>query len=325
MVHTTVVGSYPRIGDMPEEQVLRRGIARLDKGEIDESALKSLEREVVQAVLRDQNDAGIEVVTDGQISWYDSQSHLAGKLASVEINGLVRYFDTNTYYRQPVVRGPVTWSGPILLDEWTFAKSHSNAPVKAVLTGPVTLASLALDKHYRSKKALALDLAAALAEEVDALARAGAVHIQIDEPIVTRHPEELALVAETLERIRARKGKANLILFTYFGDVAKIYSDLLDAPADFIGLDLVQGAGTWSALAKHGSEKPLILGLIDARNTKEEDSAAVAKRVGELDGSIDLTASYLSPSNGLEFLPRDRARRKLRILRSVADRVGVGG
>lgn len=325
MVHTTVVGSYPRIGDLPEEQVLRRGIARLDKGEIDEAALKSLEREVVQSVLREQNDAGIEVVTDGQISWYDSQSHVAGKLASVEINGLVRYFDTNTYYRQPVIRGPVSRDGPILLDEWKFAQSHSSAPVKAVLTGPVTLASLALDKHYRSKKALALDLAAALAEEVDALARAGAVQVQIDEPIVTRHPEELALVAETLERIRARKGKSDLILFTYFGEVAKIYSDLLDAPADVVGLDLVQGAATWSALAKRGSEKPLILGLIDARNTKEEDPAAVATKVRELDGSIDLKASYLSPSNGLEFLPRDRARRKLRILRTVADRVGVGG
>jgi 5-methyltetrahydropteroyltriglutamate--homocysteine methyltransferase len=325
MVRTTVVGSYPRIGDTPEEQILRRGIARLDKGEIDEAALKSLERDVVQAVLREQNEAGIEVVTDGQISWYDSQSHVAGKLASVEINGLARYFDTNTYYRQPVVRGPVSWKGPILLDEWTFAQSHSKSPVKAVLTGPVTLASLALDKHYRSKKALALDLAAAVAEEVDALARAGATQVQVDEPILTRHPEDLALVAETLERIRARKGKSDLILFTYFGDVAKILPDLLEAPADLVGLDLVQGAGTWSALAKHGSEKPLILGLIDARNTKEEDSAAVVKKVQELGGSIDLKASYLSPSNGLEFLPRDRARRKLSILRTVADQVGVGG
>jgi 5-methyltetrahydropteroyltriglutamate--homocysteine methyltransferase len=325
MVHTTVVGSYPRIGDTAEEQVLRRGIARLDKGEIDEAELRAIEREVVQTVLRDQNEAGIELVTDGQVSWYDSQSHLAGKLASVDINGLVRYFDTNTYYRQPVIRGSVSRKGPIVLDEWRFAQSHSKAPVKAVLTGPVTLASLALDKHYRAKKALALDIATALAEEVDALARGGATYVQIDEPILTRHPEDLSLVTEALDRIRARKGKSKVILFTYFGSAAKIYSNLIDVPADIIGLDLVQGADTWSALAKHGADKPLILGLIDARNTKEEDPAAVAKRVRELDGSVDLEASYLSPSNGLEFLPRDRARKKLRILRQAADRVGVAG
>jgi len=325
MVRTTVVGTYPRVGDTPEEQSLRRGIARFDKGEIRAEDLRGLEREVVDSVLREQNDAGIDLVTDGQISWYDSQSHLAGRLASVEINGLVRYFDTNTYYRQPVVRGAVAWKEPILLDEWRFAQSRSKAPVKAVLTGPVTVASLALDKHYRTKKALALDLAAALAEEVGALVRAGASHVQIDEPILTRHPDDLSLVSETLERIRAQKGNSSLILFTFFGDVAKIFTDLLEVPVDVLGLDLVQGSATWSALAKHGATKPLVLGLVDARNTKEEDPAAVAEKVLELKGSVDLRASYLSPSNGLEFLPRDRARKKLRILRAAAKQVGVGG
>lgn len=325
MVRTTVVGTYPRIGDRPEEQTLRRGIARLDKGEIAEADLRALEQEVVQTVLREQNDAGIDLVTDGQISWYDSQSRFAGKLASIEINGLVRYFDTNTYYRQPVVRGPVAWTEPVLLDEWKFAQSHSRAPVKAVLTGPVTLASLALDKHYRTKEALALDLATALADEVGALVRAGASHVQIDEPILTRHPEDVSLVVEALERIRSRKGKASLTLFTYFGSVAGIYTDLLDGPADVLGLDLVQGAATWSALARHGSKKPLVFGLIDARNTKEEDPAAIAKQLLALKGSVDLNASYLSPSNGLDFLPRDRARRKLRILRDAAKKAGVGG
>lgn len=325
MVRTTVVGTYPRVGDTPEEQSLRRGIARFDKGEIRAEDLRALEREVVDSVLWEQNDAGIDLVTDGQISWYDSQSHVAGRLASVEINGLVRYFDTNTYYRQPVVRAAVEWKEPILLDEWRFAQSRSKAPVKAVLTGPVTLASLALDKHYRTKKALALDLATALAEEVGGLVRAGASHVQIDEPILTRHPEDVSLVSESLERIRAEKGNSSLILFTFFGDVAKIYADLLDAPADILGLDLVQGSATWSALAEHGATKPLVLGLVDARNTKEEDPAAVAEKVLELKGSVDLRTSYLSPSNGLEFLPRDRARKKLRILRAAANKVGVGG
>ena len=60
MVGTTVVGSYPRIGDRPEEQSLRRAIARFDKGEIDAAQLRTAEREVVKAVLREQNEAGID-------------------------------------------------------------------------------------------------------------------------------------------------------------------------------------------------------------------------------------------------------------------------
>jgi len=196
--------------------------------------------------------------------------------------------------------------------------------VKAVLTGPVTLASLALDKHYRSKKALALDLATAVGEEVGSLVQAGASNVQIDEPILTRYPGDLTLVSEALERIRSHKARSTLTLFTFFGDVAAIYKDLGDAPADILGLDLVQGSATWPVLAKHGSTKPLVLGLIDARNTREEDPAAIAKKALELKGAVDLKASYLSPSNGLEFLPRDRARRKLQILRTAAQKAGVG-
>ena len=324
MVHTTVVGNYPRVGDSFEEQSLRRAIAKFDKGEIDSAQLQEAEREVTKAVLREQNEAGIDVVADGQIAWYDSQSHIARRLGSVEITGLVRYFDTNTYYRQPLVNGAVSWRSPILVDEWKFAQSNSKAPVKAILTGPLTLASLALDKHYGKKRALVSDIGAALAEETAALVKAGAKYIQVDEPALTRSPEDLPLALEGLERIRSRKGSASLTLFVYFGEVAKIYEDLQAAPADFVGLDLVQGAATWSALSKHGSEKPLVLGLVDARNTKKEDPAQVAKKVLELKGKVDLKSSYLSPSNGLEFLPRERAREKLRILSAAAKRVGVG-
>jgi len=325
MVKTTVVGSYPRTGDAFEEQALRRGIARLDRGEITEAELRTVERDTVKAVLKEQNEVGIDLVTDGQISWYDSQSHIAGKLASIEINGLVRYFDTNTYYRQPVVRGAVSRNGPLLVDEWKFAQGSSKAPVKAVLTGPVTLASLSLDKHYGNKKALAGAFASAIGEEVGALVKAGASQIQIDEPILTQHPEDLSLVSEGLDRIRGHKAKATLTLFTFFGDVAGIYKDLQEVPAEILGLDLVQGAATWPVLAKHGSSKPLVLGVIDARNTKEEDPAAVAKKVSQLKSAVDLKASYLSPSNGLEFLPRERARRKLRILHDAARGLGVAG
>jgi 5-methyltetrahydropteroyltriglutamate--homocysteine methyltransferase len=189
----------------------------------------------------------------------------------------------------------------------------------------VTLASLALDKHYGKTKTLALDLASALSEEVRALVRAGASNVQIDEPILTQHPEDLPVAVEALDRIHSEKGSSRLTLFTFFGAVTKIYLDLLDAPTDVIGFDLVQGAATWSSIAKHGSKKPLVLGVVDARNTKREDAGTLAKKVSELTGAVDLKASYLSPSNGLEFLPRDRAREKLRILSSAAKKTGVGG
>ncbi len=318
MVRTTVVGTYPRVGDTPAEQVLRRAIARFDTGELTEAEVRAAERQVVEAALREQADAGIDVVTDGLVPWYDSQSHIARALAGVEIDGLVRYFDTNTYYRQPVISGAVAWKEPILVEEWRFAHEHSCAPVKAILTGPVTLAALSLDRHYKKRRGLALDLAKALAREAHELVRAGAKHIQVDEPILTRHPEDLALVGEALELIAAEKGAAELTLATYFGDVAKVYSDLLKLPADVIGLDLVQGEKTWSRILKSRTEKALSLGIVDARNTKAEDPRALAAKVRELRHSVDLDRAYLSPSNGLEFLPRAKAREKLAIVSKTA-------
>ncbi len=318
MIRTTVVGTYPRIGDAREEQLLRRTIARFDRGEATDADVRAAERETIRAVLQEQAAAGIDVVTDGQVGWSDSQSHVAGSFDGVEVGGLVRYFDTNTYYRQPVVTGPVRWKEHVLLDAWQFAQDASRAPVKAVLPGPVTLASLALDRHYGKKRPLAIAFAEALAEEVAGLRSAGARHIQVDEPVLTRHPEALSLVADTLELLAVRKGPAELTLATYFGNVGPCYRGLLELPADVLGLDLVQGAKTWSQIAKRGSEKPLALGVIDARNTMLEDSQAVAGRVRALDGAVDLDACYLQPSNGLEFLPRESARRKLRVLAEAA-------
>ncbi len=321
-MRTTVVGTYPRIGDRHEEQSLRRAIARFDKGEATADDVRNAERDVVKTVLAEQDAAGIDVVTDGQVAWNDSQSHVARGLDGIELGGLVRYFDTNTYYRQPIVHRAVAWKAPILVDEWKFAQASTRLPVKAVLTGPATLAALALDRHYGRKGPLVRDLAKALAQETAALRSAGVQRIQIDEPILTRHPEDLSLASDALEVLAAEKGDAELTLATYFGDVSKIYPSLLTLPADVLGLDLVQGAKTWAQIRRRPFEKALSLGLIDARNTRLEEPKAIAAKVKELRDALDLGRSYLSPSNGLEFLPRETARRKLAVVAEAARLVG---
>ena len=77
-----------------------------------------------------QAEAGIELVTDGQIRWEDEATYLAGAMEGVELNGLIRLFDTNTYYRQPFVEGPVKWRAPITVRDYLFAREKSSRPVK---------------------------------------------------------------------------------------------------------------------------------------------------------------------------------------------------
>src|SRR5690348_4701236 len=142
--------SYPRIGDTAEEQLLRRTIAQAEKGEKTDVGLRAAEDTMTELALREQIDAGLDVVTDGLIRWYDPISHLAGKLAGVRIAGLLRFFDTNFYFRQPAVHARIERTGPLVVNEFLFAQRKSSRPVKPVLTGPYTLARLSIEEQNRT-------------------------------------------------------------------------------------------------------------------------------------------------------------------------------
>ena len=146
LAHT---GSYPRIGDSPELQVLRRAIAGFDRGERPAADLTEAENEMTRRAIEEQSAAGVELLTDGLIRWNDPVSYLAGKLDGVRVNGLLRLFDTNFYFRQPVIEARPERKGPLTVDDFRFAREalaatpNGNAgprKVKPVLTGPYTLA-----------------------------------------------------------------------------------------------------------------------------------------------------------------------------------------
>jgi len=323
LVRTTVVGSFPRVDDSPEGQRLRRAIARWERGDLPADGLRAVQAGILREVVREQAGAGLDLVTDGQVTWYDSQSHFASRLDGFEIGALERYFDTNTYYRQPRANGTVRWKAPITVVDFREAAAASPAPVKAVVMGPFTLAALS-EGGISETSPLVQDLAAALGREVEALAAAGARDIQVDEPALVRRtslPKGYQEVAATLVR---GKGDARAWLFTYFGGVEPLLDDLLSLPFDVFGFDLVQGAGTAEALRARRIEKPVALGLLDARTTKLEDPHLVAKQALTFRDHIPFEDSFLSPSNGLEFLPRPKAREKLRVLVSAAKLANEG-
>ncbi|MFX1243300.1 MAG: methylcobamide--CoM methyltransferase, partial [Promethearchaeota archaeon] len=149
-MQTTVVGNYPKIPNRPRPARLRNAINRFDRGEISAADLRAVEEDVTREVIDEQVEAGLDLITDGQIRWEDDQTYVARRLRGVSISGLVRFFDTNTYFRQPVVEGPVAWTEAITVADYRFAAEHSPRPVKAVMPGPYTLARLSRDEHYRS-------------------------------------------------------------------------------------------------------------------------------------------------------------------------------
>jgi 5-methyltetrahydropteroyltriglutamate--homocysteine methyltransferase len=316
---TASAGSYPRIGETPELAQLRRTVAAWERKEAGAAELRAAEDALVRAALADQLDAGLDLVTDGQIRWYDPVSHLAGKLAGVEINGLLRLFDTNFYFRQPVVRGAVKRQDGMVLSEYEFAKANSSRPVKPVLTGPYTLArsSILLNGTYRGVEALTEAYTQALAQEVEALAKAGAELIQIDEPAILKQPNDLPVLERALTTLEARKGKAQQALHLSFGDPQPLYDRLQRLPVDVLSLDFTYNPKFIDHVAAAGSGKPLGLGLVDARNTRLEDATTIAKQAERILAQVKGEVCYVTTSCGLEFLPRDRARSKLKLLTQI--------
>jgi 5-methyltetrahydropteroyltriglutamate--homocysteine methyltransferase len=321
-------GSYPRIGDAPGTQRHRREYARRERGEIQDAEWQAVEDAVTREVIAEQVGAGIELPTDGQVRWYDPISHLARPLANVTIDGLLRLFDTNFYFRQPVVRGPIARRGPTLLRDYEVARAAA-APreVKPVLTGPYSLAQGSiLEGGYRNRHALARAYAEVLAQEIADLARAGAGLIQVDEPYFLQHPEDADVVRETFALLAAARGPARLACFTYFGDALPVYDELMALPADVLGLDFTYSPKLADRIAETGTARTLALGVIDGRNTKLETAATVYPVLDRVLPRLGDTA-YLAPSCGLEFLPRDRARAKLetmaRLWREYAGRKGA--
>lgn len=307
----TGIGSYPRIGDTAEQQILRRAIHRLDRGEIDRDDLMAVADDVTGVVIREQTEAGLDWVTDGCIRWEDAVSHVANKLTNVHRGGLLRHFDTNTYVRQPVVTGPIGWEQPVAAAEIAFAVGESQKPVKAVVTGPYTVARFAEDQHYGDFEALVMDLARALNSEVKAVVAAGPTCVQIDEPSILQHPEDWALFERAIATLMDGVPGTTAIA-TYFGDAVPLTERLLSLPFNIAYFDCSYAPGVLDVLRQGTNGKHIGISVVDARNTKLESLDDVRGNIEMALDVVPVTALHVTPSAGLEFLPRRRAFEKLR-------------
>jgi 5-methyltetrahydropteroyltriglutamate--homocysteine methyltransferase len=306
----TVVGSYPKIPNRPKPARLRNALNKRDRGDITQEELEQVVREVSVEVIQEQIEAGLDLITDGHVRWEDEQAYIAGKLGGISLNGLQRWYDNNMYFRQPVIEGDISWREAIIASDYTFAVENSSKPVKAVLTGPFTLATLSQDNHYGSVEKLSLAYAEALNAEARALEDAGAKFIQFNEPAITRRKSEYKTFSKAIARAVDGLG-VETALYTYFGDVQGIYDQMLDLPVDLIGLDFATNAKN-DELVKKNPPKMLGLGIVDARNTRMESTDALVERIKSLSGGVSPENVHVSPSAGLEFLPREVAQQKVR-------------
>ncbi len=322
MVQVTVVGSYPRIGDQPAEQKHRKAIDQLDKEKISWNQFEKIQDEVTKEVILEQIKLGVNLPSDGQIRWGDGISYIMRGLKGCTINGLVRYFDTNTYYRQPIIHEKLSYENPILVRDFEFAQNAAGkTPVKVILTGPYTLAHLSKDEWYQDERKLVWELAGYLNQEILALAQAGVKFIEIDEPAILSNPEDLSLWTKAIEMVTCGLSGVTVSLHLSYGNASGSWNELLQLPVDELAIDLTAGHSNVFLLRRKKVTKKICAGVVDARNTLMEKETVLAKHIKNIQETMGEDLTALSPNDGLEFLPRDAARKKLKLLAAAAGKI----
>jgi 5-methyltetrahydropteroyltriglutamate--homocysteine methyltransferase len=312
VIRSATHSSYPRIGDSPWDQELRLIARERDAGRANDAAVRIIEDEVAAMMVAEQSRAFVDVVTDGQVRWSGPFSHVASRLEGVRLDGLMRWFETGLYDHRPVVERPISRPTPILVRDAQQALDVRPKALKVVLPGPVMLTHVARDECYGARDALARAFAAALADEVRDLVAAGVTVVQLDEPMLCRHPEDAALVAETAATVFGAAGPSTTtILSTYFGDLAPLADELAHLPGTHLGLDMIDGPGNWPLLAKLPDGRGLHLGLFDARITQIESAADIAETIAPYREILMARDVMVGPQCGLELIPRHAAFDKL--------------
>lgn len=317
---TTVIGAYPKNSD--ERQDLRRALHKADRGELDDAGLETVYDETTVWAIGELESAGIDVVNDGQIRWDDLLARFAKAWRNCERGPLERFYDNNTYFRQPIISGPIETDGATLARDFRFAKSKARRELKAAVCGPLTFATLtAQDTHYPSVEERTLAVADALAAELRGLRTVGATLVDIEEPALSAHPEYVELARAAFDRL-AKAGVA-LALHPYFFPIGPIVEQLAAFPIAQLGVDVRSREASTRAIDGLGAmTRTVVLGVVDARNTRIETAREIAELVDATLKRVSADRLWLSTTTGLEYLPHDVAVEKLRALTEAARATG---
>lgn len=300
-------GIYPR-----SEQVVAatRG---LDRGRVDQAAVDAAFSEDLAGLVRAQQQAGLDFFSDGLLRWQDIFRPLMGGLGPIKPEPLVRWFDTNTFFREPDLSGPL----PSLKAADGILPDRSLPPPRvATLPSPYMFSRAA--RTDRDRNRLMVELAQnVLRPAAQAAVKAGAELIHLEEPwlaYVGIQAGDWTPLEEALGQMRQGL-QAPLAFHTYFGDAAPHLENLRKLPVDAIGVDLVE-----TEVAALGSNwnQGLLAGVMNGRSSILESAEATAELARHLVDRVSPRNLYLSSTCELGFLPSTLAERKIQRLGEAA-------
>jgi 5-methyltetrahydropteroyltriglutamate--homocysteine methyltransferase len=332
LLPTTVIGSHPQPRWLIDPERLKGvGVPRVRAAEVwtvDPEYLDEAIEAATLVAIADQTEAGVDIITDGEAGRESYFNHFANALGGVDRHEIGRGVNRRGGVAEvPLVNGPIVRREPVELDAARFLLRHTDRATKVTVPGPFTLSQLAQNDYYPDQRALAMAYARAVNEELHDLAEAGIDVLQIDEPYLQANPEAAREIA--LEALGAAVDGVPAIttLHTCYGYAAYVtdksggypfFDELADAPVDWIAIETAQPNLAADVVARLAPRK-VVVGVLDLGREDVEGSEAIAARIREFLEHIAITDLSISPDCGMKYLPRERARAKLRSMVEAAE------
>ena len=328
---TSLVGSYPQPDWLIDrERLAGRFPPRVRARElwrIEPQFLEEAQDDATLLAIRAQEDAGLDIITDGEIRRESYSNAFATVLAGVDIDNPGTALDRSGHPNPvPRITGPISRPQSAGTDAVRFLRAHTSKTIKVTVPGPFTMAQQAQNDYYPSTEAAALGYADAVNLEVADLFKAGADIVQLDEPYLQARPDEakkygVAAVSRALDGITGTTA-----IHLCFGYAAIIHDrpsgysflpELANCPADQISIETAQSGLDCSVLAALDA-KTIILGVLNLGDPAVETAEVIAGRVRRALRYVAPERIVLAPDCGMKYLPRDSAAGKLAAMTAAA-------
>jgi 5-methyltetrahydropteroyltriglutamate--homocysteine methyltransferase len=322
---TTLIGSYPQPEWLIDRELLRRSLpARVRAAElwrVPAPYLQQAQDDATALAIRDFERAGIDILTDGEIRRESYSNRFATALEGMDIeNPAMVPGRSGGVNAVPRVVGPVQRTRPVEVEDARFLRAQTDRPIKITLPGPFTMSQQAHNEAYPDAARLAMDLAAAVNEELHDLFAAGADIVQIDEPWLQARAEQAREYALPAIDRALQGAPGTTALHTCFGYAHVVpdrpagypfLAELADCAADQLAIEAAQPALDPSVLAPI-ADKTIILGVLDLRDDAAvETPEQVAGRIERALEVVPADRLQVGPDCGMKYLPREVAYAKL--------------
>jgi 5-methyltetrahydropteroyltriglutamate--homocysteine methyltransferase len=322
---TAVVGSY----SVPEW--LERLKSDYYQRRISASYLREIHDVAIKAAIKDQEVAGVDIVSDGELRRDNDVDYFLARMPGVEIPHLAKafyadYYDAVVSHAIPEHNGEE--SGPMgLVDDFDFTNHYTEHKVKFSMTGPFSLSRKVRNEFYKDEADLVMAFARVMNHEAQALARSGVEVLQIDEPFLAGYPEQVDLAVRAINTVFDGVDRKTLraVHVCYGNRYARplweghydfLFPAVLGAEIDQLVLEFARKGYDDLDLFKRFPVRDFSLGVgvIDVKSSDVEAPEVVASRVRRALEVLPAERLTINPDCGLRNLPADIALAKLNTL-----------